>query len=141
MPDLLTLLAVLAMQPPAADAPAPITVHVTGVRDARGFVRVELCTARTFLHSGCEVTMSVPAVAGETVVTLPEIDPGAYALQVYHDRNGNREVDRGALGVPLEEVGFSRDAPVGLKGPSFPRAAFVHESTPQSVVVKLKRYF
>ena len=137
MPAMLALL--LAAQLSAA-LPTPLTIHVTGVRDDAGVVRVELCSPRTFLRSSCEVIGSAPAVKGETVVTLPEAPTGIWAIQAYHDRNGNQTVDRGVLGVPLEEIGFSREAPVGFKGPTFNRAAFPHEE-PESVTVRLKRYW
>ena len=61
-------------------------------------------------------------------------------MQAYHDRNANREVDRGVLGLPLEEVGFSRQAPVGLHGPSWTRAAFAHDAA-ETMTVKLRRYW
>ena len=127
------------LQTGAADAPAPLTVHVTGLRDAVGEVRVEICSRRSFVRSACEFRESTPAQAGETVVTFPALPAGEWAVQAYHDRNANHEVDRGVLGVPVEEVGFSRQAPVGLHGPNFGRAAFIHDGA-ESVSVRLRRY-
>lgn len=127
-----------------ASAPAPgvadVTVRVAGVRDARGQVRVEICSARTWLKAGCEFTLSTPAQAGETVVVIPDVPAGVWAVQAYHDRNGNKEVDRGPLGLPVEEIGFSNQPPVGLKGPAFARAAFTHRDGAE-VRVRLKRYW
>lgn len=120
--------------------PSPMTVRVSGVRDDAGQVRVDVCSPKTFLRGGCEVTVAVPAVEGETVVTLPAVPAGVWAIQAYHDRNANLRVDRGALGVPTEEVGFSRQAPVGLKGPAFERAAFRHAG-PETITVRLRRYW
>ncbi len=134
-----TLIVALLAQAAASFAPSPITVHVTNVRDSAGTVRVELCTEQTFLHGGCEPTVTVPAVAGETVVVVPDVPPGVYAVQVYHDRNSNKTVDRGTLGIPKEDVGFSRQAPLGVHGPSFPRAAFTHDEA-QSITVRLRRF-
>ena len=84
------------------DAGAPVTVHISGVRDGRGLVRVEVCSARTWLRAGCEFTVNAPAQAGEMTVVVPDVPPGAWAVQAYHDRNGNKEVDRGPLGIPAE---------------------------------------
>ena len=122
-----------------ADAPAPLTVHVDGVRDAVGEVRVEVCGRAAFVHSECEFRESVPAEKGRTSVTFPAVPTGEWAVQAYHDRNANHEVDRGVLGVPVEEVGFSRQPPVGLHGPMFGRSSFVHGGA-ESVTVRLKRY-
>ncbi len=132
------VLAALLLQLTAAAA--PLTVRVTEVRDAKGEVRVELCSARRFLHGGCEYTVSVPAQKDVTEVTIADVPAGLWAVQAYHDRNANREVDRGALGLPLEEIGFSRQAPVGLRGPSWSRASFVHDG-PETTTVRLRRYW
>ncbi len=123
----------------AADAPTPLTVAVEGVRDAVGEVRVEVCSRGKFVHDTCEFRESVRAEKGRTVVGFPAVPPGEWAVQAYHDRNANHEVDRGVLGVPIEEVGFSRQPPVGLHGPMFGRSAFVHQGA-ESVTVRLKRY-
>ena len=40
-----------------------------------------------------------------------------------HDENGNRDLDRGRLGLPLEGLGFSRDAPIVAGPPRFADAA------------------
>ena len=119
---------------------APVTVRVADVRDGRGEVRVELCSSGRWLKSGCEFSIAVPAVKGETVVTVPNVPPGAWAVQAYHDRNANKEVDRGPLGIPAEEIGFSNRPPVGLRGPAFSRAAFDHADA-EIVHVRLKRYW
>lgn len=136
---LLPALLLLAAQGAPAAEGAPLTVRVDGVQDAAGAVRVEVCSRATFLHSDCEFTATAPAQKSETVVVLPAIPPGEWAVQAYHDRNGNGEVDRGVLGVPIEEVGFSRQAPVGVRGPSFGRAAFPHGAA-ETVTVRLRRY-
>ena len=139
MPLLPILLLAVALQAGAPEAAIPLTVRVSGMRDAMGEVRVEVCSRRSFVQSECEFRESVPAQTGETVVTFPAVPAGEWAVQAYHDRNANHEVDRGLLGVPVEEVGFSRQPPVGLHGPNFGRAAFVHDGA-ETVTVKLKRY-
>ena len=123
----------------AADAPSPLTVAVEGVRDAVGEVRVESCSRSKFGRDTCEFRESAPAERGRTVVSFPAVPAGEWAVQAYHDRNANHEVDRGPLGLPIEEVGFSRQPPVGLHGPVFGRSAFVHQGA-ESITVRLKRY-
>lgn len=137
----LTLALGLAAAPLAAHAqPAPITVTVTGVRSTQGSVRVDVCTRETFLKKICAYSGAAPAQVGATTVTVDGVPPGTYAVQAYHDLNDNKDVDQGFLGIPKEGIGFSNDAPLGLRGPSFDRAAIVHDGTPKTLRVKL-RYF
>lgn len=137
---MLAAFAAALLQGAAATAHGPLTVRVTGVSDDRGQVRVDVCGPSTFLRGGCEFSVAAPAVKGETLVLLPDVPPGRWAIQAYHDRNADREVDRGPLGIPREAVGFSRAPPIGLRGPSFTRAAFEHDG-PETVSVRLRRFF
>lgn len=137
----------VAMQPAPTQAPAshgfqPLTVIVRGVRSARGHVRVELCRAETFLGRHCDVIVEAPAKPGEVTLTVPDLPAGRYAIQAYHDANDDHTVDRNLIGLPVEEFGFSRSPPLGLHGPSFSRAAFVHDGEgPQAVTVQLRGLF
>ncbi len=127
---------VLAMLLAAAQG-APIEVEVHGVESARGLVHVDICTEREFLKD-CRRAIDVPAVAGTTIVTVPHVPPGRYAAQATHDVNANHKVDR-VLGLPIERVGFSNDAPVHFAPPRFADAAFEHGGTPQRIGFTLRR--
>ncbi|HWT52553.1 MAG TPA: DUF2141 domain-containing protein, partial [Caulobacter sp.] len=48
----------------------------------------------------------------------------AYAVFVFHDANGNKELDRGPGGMPIEGYGFSNDAPTKFGMPSFDAVRF-----------------
>jgi uncharacterized protein (DUF2141 family) len=132
---------VLAAWPAASRAQGgSLSFEVTGIRFSGGSIRVDVCTPETFLKAVCEFSSSAPAVEGATTVEFENVPPGVYAAQVYHDWNDNHRVDRNALGIPKEGLGFSNDAPLGLHGPSFARAAFTHESAPQTLRVKLHHF-
>ncbi len=135
------LLQTAALPVPPPEAPPALSVIVDGVRDSRGYVRVDVCTQDTFLGRACETSGAAPAQKGVTQVVLTHLPPGVYAIQAYHDRNGDGRLNRGPLGVPVEEVGFSKSPPLGLHGPSFPRAAFVHGDVAQTVNVHLNHFW
>lgn len=131
--------AVLANAPaPAPSARTDLTVVIEGVRDAQGLVRLDVCRRDTFLRADCEVSTSVKAQAGVVTVRLPAVPEGEYAIQAYHDRDGDGSVSRNPLGIPTEALGFSRAPPLGLHGPSFARSAFVHAAD-QTVTVRLRK--
>ena len=106
-----------------------------------GHVRVDLCTEATFLKGDCPYSGAASAVKGVTTVRIEAVPPGLYAAQVYHDRNDNHTVDRSrTLGIPVEGIGFSNNAPIGLHGPKWAKAAFTHEAADQELAVRLHRY-
>lgn len=102
---------------------ATLQVVVAGVRNATGNVMVAVCTAETFLKESCQYNAQAPAKKGEVVVTL-DVPPGTWAVQAYHDEDMNGEVTMNRLGLPIEGLGFSNDAPFRFGPPSYRDAAF-----------------
>jgi uncharacterized protein (DUF2141 family) len=132
----MTILMALAM----AEAAGSVTMNVSNVRNARGKVVVELCTQSTFLADSCALRAEAPARAGATTVTIPNVPAGHYAVQAFHDENGNGDVDRAMFGIPREGVGFSRNARITLSPPKWRDAVFVHPARPETISFSL-RYF
>jgi uncharacterized protein (DUF2141 family) len=114
-----------------------IDIHITGVEDDRGKVRVELCTKQTFLTGACPYSAAAPATAGETVVQV-QAPPGEYAIQAYHDDTDSGHVHQNFLGIPKERIGFSNDAPLRLHGPRWDDAVIVVGEGLQNVTLRLR---
>lgn len=132
----------IAMALAAAPARAAmVQVAVTGVPQARGHVRVELCTRTTFLTTACPYQGQAPAAPGLTLVTIGEVPPGEYAAQVFHDETDEGIVHQNLLGIPRERVGFSNDAPLRITGPQFRDAAFVVGAEVKHISVRLRHLF
>lgn len=92
----------------------------------QGIVRLGLYTEAEYPKDNAAwiASADVPAVGGETVVTLQNIPVGTYAVEVYQDLNSNGKMDRNFLGLPREPYGFSRDAHPRLSKPDFSRVKF-----------------
>lgn len=119
---------------------APLTVVVNDLHIPGGSVRVDVCTRETFLKENCPYSGAAPAQLGSTSVTIEGVPPGVYAIQAYHDIKNLNHMDTGPFGVPREGIGFSNDAPLGLRGPSFRRAAITHGDAPQTVQITLRHF-
>lgn len=62
---------------------------------------------------------------GEVTLYFSNIPTGEYAIAIYHDENGNGDLDTFVMGIPVEDYAFSNNA-VGAFGPaSYEDAAFV----------------
>ncbi|MGH1559226.1 DUF2141 domain-containing protein [Caulobacter segnis] len=48
----------------------------------------------------------------------------AYAVVIYHDADGDGDLDRSPAGMPMEGYGFSNDAPTKFGSPSFDAVRF-----------------
>jgi uncharacterized protein (DUF2141 family) len=122
---------------PAAAPNGTIEVAVSDVRNAKGNVKVDVCTASTFLKD-CPWSTTVRAHEGTVIAEIHGVPPGRYAVQAFHDANANGECDLGLFGIPREGVGFSNDAFKGLSKPKFDNAAFDFNGGRLRVALKLR---
>jgi dienelactone hydrolase/uncharacterized protein (DUF2141 family) len=95
---------------------ATVSVAFEGVRSANGNVLVALCPDPAAFMKACAGKQGLAkATAGETVVTVPDVPPGRYALSAFHDENSDFRAE-----IPPEGYAFGNDAPYP---PSFEAAA------------------
>ncbi len=112
--------------PATPAATANLTIHVRNVLPSGGILRLGLYDAARYPDDDSKpiAAADVPAVAGETVVTLHAIPPGVYAIQTFQDVNANDKMDTSWVGLPLEPFGFSQDATPFLSKPVFDDVKF-----------------
>lgn len=115
-----------------------LEVDVSGVRSGQGFVRAAVCSRATFLTDNCEYFADATAVAGETVLRVPNVVPGVYAVQVFHDDTGRGVIHQGLFGIPREGIGFSNDAHLHLRGPKFSEATITAAGPTTRIALRLR---
>jgi len=126
--------------PAAPTATANLTIRVENVLPAGGILRLGLYDAARYPDDDSKPIASadVPAVAGETVITLHGVPPGIYAIQTFQDVNANDKMDTSWLGLPQEPFGFSDDATPFLSKPSFDDVKFTLAAGENSQVIHLQ---
>jgi uncharacterized protein (DUF2141 family) len=131
--------AVLA-RPAWPAAAATLTIRVENVLPAGGILRLGLYDAARYPDDNSKPIASadIPAIGGETIVTLHGVPPGVYAIQTFQDVNGNDKMDTSWLGLPLEPFGFSQDATPFLSKPSFDDVKFTLTAGDNSQVIHLQ---
>lgn len=120
---------------------AVVEIAVTGIVEARGHVRVQLCTKDTFLKPSCPYEGAAPATVGATMVKINAVEPGEYAVQAFHDESDQGVVHQNFLGIPRERIGFSNDAAVHVHGPRFKDAAFMVGQEAERITLKVRHLF
>ncbi len=137
MAALLALAAAPAGAARTARPAAPVIFTVDGLFLGRGTLYASLCRADEFLTTRCFQNQQ-QAVNGTDPVTFrfAVVEPGRYAVQVMHDVNGNRRLDRDPWGAPAEPTGLSGRRTAGV--PRFADSAFRHGSTPTTFRITLE---
>jgi uncharacterized protein (DUF2141 family) len=114
---------VIALASAAGARAATLEVTVTGIRNAAGDIRVAICSRARFLQETCEHVAHAPAAVGSVTLRVPDVPPGVWAAQAFHDENRDGKIDT-VLGIPTEGLGFSNDAAFRFGPPDFNEAAF-----------------
>ena len=98
-----------------------LEVAVRGVKTSEGLIQVALYREEGSFLKFDQVfrNASAPAAEGTTVVVLEDLPAGEYAIAIFHDENGNEELDTNWLGIPREPLGFSRARMKTFGPPSF----------------------
>jgi uncharacterized protein (DUF2141 family) len=132
-----TMMTVLLILFAPAVTAGELRITVEDIRSTRGtillglydsfenFTRaIELSDTEGFLNDPNRfVAVALRAnAARKSAVVLTNLDPGQYAIILFHDENGNGKLDKNVLGVPTESYGFSNNVQ-GFLGPSAFREA------------------
>ena len=120
----LVLAALLALMPVVAQA-AQLTITVEGIRNAKGEIRISVYPSRAEWpdHPSGDHNQAKPAKTGSVVFAV-DLPPGTYAVNGFHDEDGNGKFRTSLIGLPEEGYFFSNNVRAGLSAPSFESASF-----------------
>ncbi|WP_052089660.1 DUF2141 domain-containing protein [Porphyromonas canoris] len=116
---ILLAFALLASFGITAHAQYKLSIRVKGIETESGSIMLALYNnSETFLIEPFK-TKSVPAIGTSQIIELNDLQSGSYAAAIFHDENGNGDLDRGEYGIPLEKFGFSNNVIPKMGPPSF----------------------
>ena len=106
---------------------ADLAIEVRGVRSDAGrlFVAVHTPSEGAKFPAGESMYAGLQQQAREGAIrfVLRDLPAGRYAVNAFHDENGNGDLDTNVLGIPKEGYGFANDPPANFGPPSFEAAA------------------
>ena len=122
-----------------AKSPQELMVHVDGIKDDEGNIRVQLYDDNPdhFLAKGWKLYRRDVPITGDTMdVCVPIPKPGTYALVVIHDENKNGKFD-----VFSEGFGFSNNPKIRFSAPDYEQAAFEIKPGVTTIDIQMKYIF
>ncbi|MAN58515.1 MAG: hypothetical protein CMC08_01615 [Flavobacteriaceae bacterium] len=75
-------------------------------------------------------------IDGQASVTFENVLPGIYAVTLFHDKNGNKQMDFQPNGMPIEMYGVSNNV-MTMGPPKWDDARFQVASTPLSLEIRM----
>lgn len=136
---LLTLFSLFLSGPTPASPlkKASLTVEIQNVRKMTGAVYIALFRPGKDFPSGKSMEGKKIDAAHSSVQTTFSVEPGEYAIAVFHDQNGNGKMDTRFFGIPKEPYGFSNDFRPMLSAPKFSDCEFSVGDTGKTLRIKL----
>ena len=114
-----------------------VKVTITGIENTNGNVEIGLYNSKeNFPIFGKEIQGAIvkPTKKGSLNYTFDNLPDGTYAIAVWHDEDGNQEMDTNLFGAPKENYGFSKNVFGTFGPPDFEDVSFRIEN---NKVVKL----
>lgn len=129
---------ILALLIASSSLAAELTIKINNVKNDSGTIYIAVWDTEENWPDGKPFReFSTSAELGVTSITV-EIPEGTYAVSVYHDLNGNEQMDYNALRMPKEPWGVSNDAPARFGPPKWKRMTFDIGSEPLTTEFSLK---
>ena len=104
---------------PAPPVKTSLKVDVQNIRVHTGSVHVGLYKACPDFPNCKPVELKVLDAKTNNLQTAFSVEPGDYAVAIYHDENGNGQMDKRVFGIPKEPYGFSNNFRPRLSAPKF----------------------
>lgn len=119
--------AVVEAQAVMTDAPSRLSLNITGYEVQDGQIMVALyADGHKFDEEAKPFRDAKVRVSGpETSIVFNALPVGEFAFKIFHDENGNGELDTDLLGIPSEPYLFSNDASDPFSAPEWSESKFI----------------
>lgn len=123
----------------AAAQAAELTVVLHDVRAQTGLIKIALVDSQAGWDGQAAPVQATgaPPSGGQATFVFKDLKPGAYAVLITHDENGNGQLDTNAMGMPLEGYGFSNNPRV-MRKPTWDEARFDVTATGAAIDIDLR---
>ncbi|WP_338812220.1 DUF2141 domain-containing protein [Bernardetia sp. Wsw4-3y2] len=116
-----------------------LTVEVSNIKSDKGTIMIALFKGEAGFpkdDSKAVKKMKVTIKDKKATITFTDLEAGDYAFALFHDENGNSEMDSNMFGIPKEGYGFSTNFKPKVSAPDFDEADFkIEADTVQKVKI------
>ncbi len=116
-----------------------LVVQVIDLASDDGTVKIALSNSEEnyYAYDTPYLGVTAPINEGRASWKFRDLPLGDYAVKVFHDEDGDDELDTNILGMPTEDYGFSNDARGMFGPPSYDDARFTLDSASLTIVVRV----
>jgi len=115
-----------------------LQIEITNVKHDSGKLFLALFKPNEKFGEGRpQIFQVVDVNSSDDQVAEFQVEPGRYALAIFHDLNGNDILDKNFVGIPKEPYGFSKNFRPRFSAPSFENCAFDLPANGSTISVKM----
>lgn len=126
--------------PASAPQKTSLKVEIHNVQTHAGSVYIALFKPGKEFPEGKPVEGKSVKATGDNVQATFSVEPGDYALAIFHDENGNGKMDKKMFGIPKEPYGFSNNFRPKMSAPKFSDCQFSVGESGKTVSIDLKKF-
>lgn len=105
-----------------------IKVTITNIESNEGTIQVGLYSQEERFLKKTYKSIATKAIKGSVEVVFKNIPNNTYAISLYHDEDGNKELNKLFGMIPTEPYGISNNAKETYSAPSWEKAKFKLEN-------------
>lgn len=127
--------------PPSADATQEdLVIHASGFTHDRGQAIASLFRDGDDVFGEPYARVAARVVERKAALVFSRVHHGSYAVIVFHDENGNHDLDHNFLRFPAEPLGYSNGFKLTLFSglPNFEKLRFAFDAGAQSAEISVK---
>lgn len=127
----------------ATSQASELALTIDGFQNDRGSALIALVNSRkTFEDRNDELpsykSARVNIVNGKAQYLFRSVPQGEYAIKIFHDQNDNQHLDKGFLGIPTEDYGFSNNVSGTFGPPDYDEAMFIINIEKQAIHIQIQ---
>jgi len=115
-----------------------LIIHITGFENSKGIAKVALVNSKKNYSEDIPFKGYNFNIINHQVTQTLTLPYGEYAIKVYHDENGNDELDTRMFGIPKERYGFSNNARGTFGPPEYEDALFKLDTPEKKITIHLQ---
>ena len=137
---LLSLFSLLLTGPAPILSPkkANLLVEIQNVQPLKGAIYIALFKSGQDFPEGKPIEGKKLEATSRNVQASFSLEPGDYAIAVFHDENGNGKLDKRVFGIPKEPYGFSNNFRPRLSAPKFSDCQFSVGTGEKTIRIEVK---
>ena len=117
-----------------------LKVDIHNVAQKKGAVYVALFRSGKDFPTGKPTEGKKIDATHSQLQTTFSVEPGDYAIAIFHDENGNGKMDKKLFGIPKEPYGFSNNFRPKMSAPKFSDCQFSVDHDEKKISITLNGF-